>query len=291
MTVLQVRYGGSAERRRCEYQAPCLRIFPSRTKAVRFMKGNGLEMRETKVNTRLIESRLSGAKTTTWGDWIATEEATDLLPAWYFAIGHRRGERRLRFRDPEGRVFRGRGPLIRHLHRHRLRKKEHLEELKRLLKVNQTKHHEELKVNDKFIKHIEVDENYLTFIKCRYMNHRDVAEESDDSLPKLWRKKNINGVSYFRDPSGQHVFNSRRLVVEFLRKTRHDLSDEVLVSILEESEDESDLSDSEVESEAEDGRDSGLLEEDGEAGDQEMEEAAEMEDAQENIEVSTFVEC
>ena len=90
--------------------------------------------------------------------------------------------------DPEGAVFVGRGALIRHLHANRLRKKEQLEVLKKLLKVNQTKHFEELRKNDKFIKHIEVDENYLTFLKHRYMNHQEFAEEEEPSLPRKWRK-------------------------------------------------------------------------------------------------------
>merc|ERR1711962_406091 len=133
--------------------------------------------------------------------------------------------------DPEGGVFVGRGALIRHLHANRLRK------------------------NDKFIKHIEVDENYLTFLKHRYENHHEVGEEEEPSLPKMWRKKKINGVDYFRDPSGKHIFNSRRLVVEFLRKTRYSLKEKDLAGILEESSEESDLSDTDDESEREEFKD------------------------------------
>ena len=250
------------------------------------MKQSGMEMRETKENKRLIESRLSGALTTTWGPWVAGEDIP-FLPGWQFSIGHRRGTRRMKYRDREGRVFKSRGSLIRYLHINMLRKKDQLEVLKKLLKVNQTKHFEELRRNDRFIKHIEVDENYLLFIKARYNNHA-VAEVTDSSLPDFWRKKVINGVDYFRDPSGQHVFNSRRLVVEFLRKTQQEqLSDEQLVGILEESDDESDLSESEEDSEGEEGDTSGVLEEGEESGELEDEESS----AEESLEAQAFVEC
>ena len=43
------------------------------------------------------------------------------------------------------------------------------------------------------------------------------------------------------------MFNSRKLVVEHLRTTNYDLSDEDLVSIMEDSDSESDLSDTESE--------------------------------------------
>merc|ERR1712192_192652 len=124
----------------------------------------------------------------------------------------------------------------------------------------------ELRKNDKFIKHIEVDENYLTFLKHRYMNHGEIAEEEEPSLPRMWVKKKINGVDYFRDPTGNNVFNSRRLVVEFLRKTRYSLNDRDLVGILEESSEESDLSEKEEKKE----EDSDLLKEDGDEDGEEM---------------------
>lgn len=281
-----VRFGGTETARRCQYQSPGLQVFPSRTQAVRFMKRSGLEMRETKENKRLIEERLSGARRTSWGEWVTSEDIP-FLPGWWFSIGHRRGQRRMKYRDREGRVFKSRGSLIRYLHGNRLRKKDQLEVLKKLLKVNQTKHFEELRRNDKFIKHLEVDENYLLFLKARYYNH-SLPEVEEPGLPELWRKKVIHGVDYFRDPTGQHVFNSRRLVVEFLRRTRYDLSDEELVAVLEESEDESDLSESEDDSEGEE-RDSGLLEEEGE---QQMEEAVEVQSSDgESVEDQVFVEC
>ena len=193
----------------------------------------------------------------------------------------------MRYMDTEGAVFVGRGALIRHLHANRLRKKEQLEVLKKLLKVNQTKHFEELRKNDKFIKHIEVDENYLTFLKHRYMNHQEIAEEEEPSLPRKWRKKKINGVDYFRDPTGNNVFNSRRLVVEFLRKTRYTLNDGELVGILEESSEESDLSDTDDEIEKEEEESELLKEDDAEDGEEMIEETLELV-SREN---PTFVEC
>ena len=85
------------------------------------------------------------------------------------------------------------------------------------------------------------------FLKVRYENdsHSHIEEEIDDNLPPDWRKKNINGVEYFRDPTGHHVFNSRKLVVDHLRRNDYELSREQLQRILNESESESDLTDSE----------------------------------------------
>ena len=280
-----VRYSTSGGTVQAQYLSPDQQVFNTRTKAARYVKYQGQEMRETKVNNRLIESRLSGARQTTWDPWIPAEDIP-LLPGWQFSIGHRRGQRRMRYMDTEGAIFVGRGALIRHLHANRLRKKEQLEVLKKLLKVNQTKHFEELRKNDKFIKHIEVDENYLTFLKHRYMNHKEITEEEEPSLPRMWRKKKINGVDYFRDPSGNNVFNSRRLVVEFLRKTRYSLNDGELVGILEESSEESDLSDTDDESEAEKEENSELLKEDGEEDGEEM-----IEEASAGADSQTFVEC
>ena len=52
---------------------------------------------------------------------------------------------------------------------------------------------------------------------------------------------------FFKDPTGKFVFNSRKLLVDHLRTTNYDLSDEDLVNIMEESDSESDLSDTESE--------------------------------------------
>ena len=54
-------------------------------------------------------------------------------------------------------------------------------------------------------------------------------------------------MHFSKDPTGKFVFNSRKLLVDHLRTTNYDLSDEDLVSIMEESDSESDLSDTESE--------------------------------------------
>ena len=278
-----VRYGGSEVDRKCEYKSPDQQVFPGRVSAIRFLKRSGVQIRETWANKRLIEARLTGSWRTKWGEWVTSEDLP-FLPGWSFSIGHRRGERRMKYRDTDGRVFKSRGSLIRQLHSYKLRTKSQLEVLKKLLKVNQTMHFEELRKNDKFIKHVEVDANYLVFLKARYYNH-SVPEVEEPGLPNQWRKKVIHGVDYFRDPTGQYVFNSRRLVVDFLRKTRFDLSDEDLVAILEESEDESDLSESEDDTEEEE--DIKLVEEN---GDKEVS-GAEEHTIDEGVESQVFVEC
>ena len=118
--------------------------------------------------------------------------------------------------------------------------------LKKLLKTNQAKHFDELRKNDKFIKNFEADFNYLLFLKIRYEN--DSGDEiSADKLPYGWKKKLINGVDYFRDPSKLHVFNSRQLVVEHLRGNRLLCTEGMIKDILEDSEPDSDLSESEFE--------------------------------------------
>ena len=144
-----------------------------------------------------------------------------------------------------------------------------------------------MRKNDKFIKHIEVDENYLTFLKHRYMNHQEIAEEEEPSLPRQWRRKKINGVDYFRDPTGNNVFNSRRLVVEFLRKTRYSLNDGELVGILEESGEESDLSDTDDEMEKEEEESELLKEDEAEDGEEMVEEDSGLVSRKKQ----TFVEC
>ena len=115
------------------------------------------------------------------------------------------------------------------------------------MKTNQFKPFEDLRTNDKFIKNFSPDWNYLLFLKIRYDNQEDVPEYPDRKLPHGWKKKLINGVEYFKDPSEKFVFNSRKLVVDHLRRTNFDLSDDQLVTIMEESDSESDLSDTESE--------------------------------------------
>ena len=117
--------------------------------------------------------------------------------------------------------------------------------MKRLLKTNHRMPFGELRKNDKFIKKFDVDWNYLEFIKIRYENqsHDHIPEMIDPKLPLGWKKKHINGVDYFKDPSGSFVFNSRKLVVDHLKNHCYDMSEDQLLSILEDSETESDLSD------------------------------------------------
>ena len=92
-------------------------------------------------------------------------------------------------------------------------------------------------------------------------------------------------MDYFRDPTGNNVFNSRRLVVEFLRKTRYSLKDGELVGILAESSEESDLSDTDDENEEEESQ---LLKEDDAEDEEEMIEETSGLVSREN---QTFVEC
>ena len=138
-----------------------------------------------------------------------------------------------------------RGSLIRYLEKNNMRTTQQLLTLKKLLKTNQAKHFEDLRRNDKFIKNMEADMNYLLFLKIRYENHH-VIEVAEDRLPDGWKMKMINGVEYFKDPTGDHVFNSRRLVVEYLRCNRLETEEDVLRDILEDSDVDSDLSESDV---------------------------------------------
>ena len=55
-----------------------------------------------------------------------------------------------------------------------------------------------------------------------------------------------------KSATGQHVFNSRRLVVDHLRRNYLDYSHDYLRGILEDSESDSDLTVSEEESDGED---------------------------------------
>ena len=139
-----------------------------------------------------------------------------------------------------------RGPLIRFLMKNKMRTAEQLFTLKKLLKTNQAKHFEELRTNDKYIKNFDADSNYLLFLKIRY-NNQNVMEVAEEKLPEGWKMKLINGVEYFKDPTGEHVFNSLKLVVEYLRSNRLELREDKLKDILEDIESDSDLSESELE--------------------------------------------
>jgi len=186
---------------------------------------------------------------TTWGKW--RSDYIPSLPGWMFSIGHRNCNKVVRYKSPCGKVFLSRGSLIRFLINNKMRTTEQLLSLKKLLKTNQAKHFREVLRNDKYIKNLEADFNYLMFLKIRYENC-DELEVPEENLPEDWKVKVINGVKYYKDPSGEHIFNSRKLVVEHLRGNRLEINEEKLKLILDDSEPDSDLSESEEESEEED---------------------------------------
>ena len=242
------------------YQSPCGKKFQSRRAASRFLAKEGcLENNVVSIPKRKLRvgknknkegSSLSFNNNlkekhkihTTWDEWRPDE--IPCLLGWQFSIGRKGVRRRIRYKSPTGEVFKSRGPLLRYLQDNDLKTRRQLAALKRLLKTNQGLPFGELRKNDKFIKKFDVDSNYLEFIKIRYENesHSHIPEVIDPKLPFGWKKKNINGVDYFKDPTGNFVFNSRKLVVEHLKNNSYDLSDDQLLSILEDSESESDLS-------------------------------------------------
>ena len=244
-----VRYGTYKYQKKVQYKSPMEQIFLSRFKVVKFLKSGEKDNPPNPYSYRkMMEARgrgKDGEARTVWDDW--RDDDIPCLPGWQFSIGRRNSQRKIRYKSPEGKVFQSRGPLIRYLHENGLKRKQQLITLKKLLKTNQSKQFEDLRTNDKFIKNFAPDWNYLLFLKIRYENQDDIAEYPDRKLPFGWKKKTINGVEYFKDPTEKFVFNSRKLVVEHLRSTNYDLSDEDLVAIMEESDSESDLSDTETE--------------------------------------------
>ena len=246
-----VRYGSYKYQKKVQYKSPMEQIFLSRFKVLKFLKSGERDDPAThsyKKMLALASKGEGGVVKTVWDDW--RDDDIPCLPGWQFSIGRKDRQRKIRYKSPEGKVFQSRGPLIRYLHENGLKGKQQLITLKKLLKTNQSKQFEDLRTNDKFIKNFAPDWNYLLFLKTRYENQEDIPEYPDRKLPLGWKKKVINGVEYFKDPSEKFVFNSRKLVVEHLRSTNFDLSDDELVSIMEESDSESDLS--ETESEASD---------------------------------------
>jgi len=254
------------------YQSPCGKKFQSKSAASKFLllkqcppkEGSsedsmfsiskkkshaGKKKRKRDGGSTIVKNKLNGnGKSiihTTWDEWRPDE--IPCLLGWQFSIGRKGVRRRIRYKSPTGEVFKSRGPLLRYLQDNNLKTRRQLAALKRLLKTNQGLPFGELRKNDKFIKKFDVDCNYLEFIKIRYENesHDHIPEVTDPKLPFGWKKKNINGVDYFKDPTGSFVFNSRKLVVEHLKKNCYDLSDDQLLSILEDSESESDLSEDE----------------------------------------------
>ena len=183
---------------------------------------------------------------TVWDAWRSDE--IPCLVGWKFSIGRKKSKRKIRYKSPSGEIFKSRGPLLRYLRENKLKSKGQLGTLKKLLAINQGKPFGELRKNDKFIKKFDADWNYLEFLKIRYENesHDHILEVSDPNLPEDWKKKNINGVDYFKDPTGKFVFNSRKLVVDHLKHNSCELSDDHLLSILEDRDSESDLSGDEL---------------------------------------------
>jgi len=243
-----VRTGSYKYQKKVQYKSPMDQIFLSRFKVLKFLKTGERDTSPThsyKKMLALASKGEDGAVKTVWDDW--RDDDIPCLPGWQFSIGRKDSQRKIRYKSPEGKVFQSRGPLIRYLHENGLKEKKQLITLKNLLKTNQFKPFEDLRTNDKFIKNFSPDWNYLLFLKIRYDNQEDIPEFTDRKLPHGWKKKLINGVEYFKDPSEKFVFNSRKLVVDHLRRTNFDLSDDQLVTIMEESDSESDLSDTESE--------------------------------------------
>ena len=234
-----MRHGTYKYQKKVQYKSTQDQVFLSRFKVLRFLKSGVTESSEEKRR----KTTLPRSQRTSWDDW--RDDDIPCLPGWQFSIGRKSTRRKIRYRSPDGQVFLSRGPLIRYLHENNLKGRQQLVTLKKLLKTNQGKHFDELRTNDRFIKNFEADWNYLLFLKIRYANH-EVEETSDPKLPENWRIKNINGVDYFKDPTGVQVFNSRKLVVDFLRRTNFELSDDDLLDILEDSGSESELSESET---------------------------------------------
>ena len=243
----QIREGTYKYQKKVQYRSPHKRIFVSRIKALKHVESNldsqegEQEYQETISDSRRIDDK--GVDNNTWGEW--RSDYIPSLPGWMFSIGQKDCKRVIRYKSPNGEVFMSRGSLIRYLERNNMRTTQQIMTLKKLLKTNQAKHFEDLRRNDKFIKNLEADMNYLLFLKIRYENHH-VCEVAEDRLPDGWRMKMINGVEYFKDPTGDHVFNSRRLVVEYLRCNRLETEETVLRDILEDSDVDSDLSESDA---------------------------------------------
>ena len=246
-----VRYGSYKYQRKVNYRSPMGKIFLSRFKVLRFLKSGKRDEPHTNKIKKLSASQGEEAVVkTVWEEW--RNDDIPCLPKWQFSIGRKENKRKIRYKSPTGEVFQSRGPLIRYLHENGLKEKKKLQVLKKLLKTNQQKEFEDLRTNDRFIKNFTPDENYLLFLKMRYENQEDIPEYPDVMLPSGWKKKMINGVTYFKDPSENFVFNSRKLVVEHLRRSNFDLSLTFDVEgILEESGSESDLSESEESEESE----------------------------------------
>jgi len=244
----------STQQKKKQYKSPLDQIFPSKFQVMRYLREGG-EVAHASFSHR-AQRQKKRRKSAAWGaGTVWAEWRTDdipCLPGWQFSVGREDNRRKIRYKSPEDRVFHSRGPLIRYLYENNLKKKQQLKTLKRLLKTNQGLRFEESRRNDRFIKHLDVDWNFMLYLRQRYDNHVDVQESIDPKLPEGWRVKNINGVEYFKvvDEEGPHVFNTRRMVVTYLRQRKTGVADEDLMEILEESDAESELTESEEEGDA-----------------------------------------
>lgn len=252
--------------KKVQYRAPSGKKFQSRVLALKYLKAECAGSLEPEVelsfksrrrrnvgpgdNLISLEPRLvtedEASKGPVWEEW--REDEIPCLLGWQFSIGRQSTKKMIRYKSPGGEIFGSRGSLLRHLRDNKLKSRDQLAILKKQLKTYQGLPFADLLKNDKFIKNFDPDTNYLEFLKVRYENdsHAGIEEETDPNLPPGWRKKNINGVEYFKDPTGHHVFNSRKLVVDHLRRN-DELSREQIQQILNESESESELTDSEEE--------------------------------------------
>ena len=250
--------------KKVQYRAPGGKKFQSRVLAIKYIKaesGSVGPQVEASLSARRRRKEMPGDRRVevsqvkeeedgrgpVWEGW--REDEIPCLLGWQFSIGRLAAKKMIRYKSPGGEIFGSRGSLLRHLKDNRLKDKDQLAILKKQLKTYQGLPFSDLLKNDKFIKNFDPDTNYLEFIKVRYNNvsHANIQEETDPNLPG-WKKKNINGVEYFKDPTGQHVFNSRKLVVDHLMKNE-ELSPEQMQQILNETESESDLTGSEEEKE------------------------------------------
>ena len=174
------RHGKYKYQQKVEYMSPVDDfIFHSKSKVRRFIKtgvkdppASSKRMLPIKGDGRVVN--------TVWDGW---RQDIPCLPGWKFSIGRKRNQRKIKYKSPTGKVFMSRGQLLRYLLKNDLREdKQKLIKLKRLLKINQEKHFEDLITNDKFILDYPSDTNYLFFLKICYDNHTEVPESTDKTL-------------------------------------------------------------------------------------------------------------
>ena len=200
-----VRGGQYKDQAKVQYKSPCGKRFSSRLLAIKFLTaeaGGDIEVSSSKKRNKTSSksdgkcsqsarmkkekniSYSSQNRQTVWDGW--REDEIPCLLGWQFSIGRKGSQKKIRYKSPNGDVFKSRGPLLRYLRENNLKSKGQLVTLKKLLKINQCKPFGELRENDKFIKNFEVDWNYLEFLKIRYENEsRDhILEVSNPKLPE-----------------------------------------------------------------------------------------------------------